>query len=109
VFRLANKTMESGMHRTIDRKPKGRGWVSCAAGIDGMMCKPDKAKEAIELFTIAYEVLPDIAALNQVAIAYELLGDTQEASEYFGRMKTQAERENDEVYGQVAQAGLARC
>lgn len=109
VFKLANKTMEVGMHRTLDREPKGKGWVDCAVGLDGMMCKPDKVEEAIELFTIAYEIFPDIVALNQVALAFEILGNKQKAADYFARMKEQAEQESNDVYAQVAKAGLARC
>lgn len=109
VFKLANKTMESGMHRTVNREPKGKGWVHCAMGVKGMMCKPDKVKESIELFAIAYEVFADIVALNQIAIAYEIIGEKQEAAGYFKRMKDQAEREKDDIYSQAAEAGLARC
>lgn len=97
------------MHRTVNREPQGKGWVACAVGVAGMMCKRDKVKEAIDLFIIAYEVFPDVVALNQVAIAYEMVGEKEQASEFFGRMKKQAERESDEVYCQAAQAGLARC
>lgn len=109
VFKLANKVMESGTHRTVNREPKGEGWVACAVGVEGMMCKPDKVEEAIELFTIAYEIFPDIVALNQAAIAYEMIGDKEQALEFFGRMNEQAERENDDIYRQAAQSGLARC
>lgn len=109
VFKLANKTMESGMHRTVDREPKGKGWVACSVAVDGMMCKPDKVGEAIELFKIAYEVLPDMVALNQIAIAYEMIGEKQEAADYFKRMKEQAEREGDDIYSQAAKAGMERC
>ncbi len=109
VFKLANKTMESGMHRTANRAPKGKGWIACAVGAEGTMCKPEKVNEAIELFAIAYEVFPDIVALNQIAIAHEIIGDKQKAGEYFGKMKEQAEREEDSVYSQAASAGLSRC
>lgn len=97
------------MHRTVNREPKGKGWVACAIGVEGMMCKPDKVKEAIDLFIIAHEIFPDIVALNQVAIAYEIIGEKEQASEFFDRMSEQAERESDEVYCQAAKAGLARC
>ena len=109
VFRLANKTMESGMHRTVDKAPKGKGWVDCAMGPEGMMCRPDKVAEAIAFFAIAYEVFPDIVALNQIAIAHEIIGEKKEATDYFKRMKQQAEREKDDIYRQAAEAGLARC
>ena len=108
VFKLANKTMETGMHRTVDREPKGKGWVDCAIGLDGMMCKPEKVNEAIQLFEIAYEIFPDIVALNQVALAYEILGDKPKAAGYFMRMKEQAKQQENGAYVQAAEAGLAR-
>ena len=109
VFRLANKTMESGMHRTLDREPKGKGWVDCASEFKGMKCRPEKVKEAIELFDIAYEILPDIVALNQIALGYETIGKKKKATNYFKRMKHQAERENNDAYIQAAEVGMARC
>jgi len=73
------------------------------------MCRPDKVAEAIGYFAIAYEVFPDIVALNQIAIAHEIIGEKQEATDYFKRMKQQAEREKDDIYRQAAETGLARC
>jgi len=97
------------MHRTANREPKGKGWVSCAVGVEGMMCKPDQVEEAIELFKIAYEVFPDMVALNQVAIGYEVIGEKHKAADYFARLKQHAERENNDIYTRAAAAGLARC
>jgi len=109
VFKLAIKTLESGMHRTLNRDPKGKGWVRCGSVFEGLMCKPDKVKEAIEYFKIAYEVFPDIVALNQIALAYETVGEEQLAIEYYGRMKDQAQLENNDAYIQAAELGLGRC
>ena len=108
VFRLAIKTQESGMHRTLDRDPKGRGWVRCGGIFEGIMCKPDKVKEAIEYFQIAYEVFPDIVTLNQIALAYESVGEEQLAVECYKRMKDQAQLEDNDVYIQTAELGIAR-
>ena len=109
IFKLAIKTQESGMHRTLDRDPKGKGWVKCGGVFDGLMCKPDKVKEAIEYFKIAYEVFPDIVALNQIALAYESVGEEQLAVEFYQRMKDQAQTENNDVYIQTAELGIGRC
>jgi len=97
------------MHRTLDRDPKGKGWVKCGGVFDGLMCKPDKVKEAIEYFKIAYEVFPDIVALNQIALAYESVGEEQLAVEFYQRMKDQAQTENNDVYIQTAELGIGRC
>jgi tetratricopeptide (TPR) repeat protein len=109
IFKMALKTLESGMHRTLNRDPKGKGWVSCAPHFEGIWCRPDKVEEAIEYFKIAYEVFPDIVALNQIAIAYETLGKYPLAIDFFARMKEQANLEGNDVYVQAADAGLGRC
>ncbi len=90
-------------------QPKGKGWIACAVGAEGTVCKPEKVNEAIELFAIAYEVFPDIVARNQIAIACEIIDDKQKTGEYFGQMKEQAERDEDSFYGEAASAGLGRC
>lgn len=108
VFKLAIKTLESGMHRTLDRDPIGKGWVGCEGVFEGLMCKPARVKEAIEYFKIAYEVFPDIVALNQIALAYESVGEEKLAVEYYERMKDQAELEKDDAYIQAAALGLGR-
>ena len=109
VFKLAIKTQESGMHRTLDRDPKGKGWVKCGGVFEGFMCKPDKVREAIEYFKIGYEVFPDIVALNQIALAYESVGEEQLAVEYYKHMKDQAQLEKNDVYNQTAELGIGRC
>lgn len=109
IFKLAIKTQESGMHRTLDRDPKGKGWVKCVGIFDGLTCKPDKIKEAIEYFKIGYEVFPDIVALNQIALAYESVGEEQLAVRFYQRMKDQAQTENNDAYIQTAKLGIGRC
>jgi len=108
IFKLAIKTQESGMHRTLNQDPKGKGWVRCGGIFEGLKCKPDKVKEAIEYFKIAYEVFPDIVALNQIALAYESVGEEQLAVEYYKRMKDQAQLEKNDVYVQTAELGIER-
>jgi len=108
VFKLAVKTCESGMHRITNREPKGKGWVQCANVPTGVMCKPEKLREGVEYFKIAYEVWPDIVALNQIALFHEMLGESEQAKAYFERMKRQADDENNEAYGIVASQGIAR-
>lgn len=109
VFKLAVKTLESGMHRTVNREPKGTGWVDCKGVGEGFKCKPAKVREAIEYFKIAYEVFPDIVALNQIALAHGMIGEEEQALDYFGRMKQQAQLENNDAYIHASDAGLERC
>jgi tetratricopeptide (TPR) repeat protein len=108
VFKLAVKTEGTGVHRTLNREPKGKGWVPCVNAPEGMLCRPEKVREAIEYFKIAYEVWPDIVALNQIALGYEMIGDASEARDYFGRMLAQAEAEQNDAYVNAARLGLAR-
>ena len=109
VFSLANKTHSSGYHGTLNREPKGRGWVQCLGAASGAMCKLVKINEAVEYYKIAYEIYPDIVALNQIALGYEMLGEKSQAIEYFILMKEQAEKENNEAYLQAAELGINRC
>ncbi len=109
VFKLAAKTLEAGMHRTLNRPPKGKGWVPCATGPEGIMCRPEKVKEAIEYCKIAYEIHPDIVALNQIALGYEVIGDPESAVVYFRDMERQAEHEDNIAYLGAARAGITRC
>ena len=73
------------------------------------MCKPDKLLESIEYYKIAYEVYPDIVALNQIALGYNLIGKQSKAKEYFSQMKEQAKKENNKAYIQAANQGIQRC
>lgn len=109
VFKLAQKTSDSGLHRTVNKEPKGKGWVQCKNAPEGMMCKPDKVLESIEYYKIAYEVFPNIVALNQIALGYDLIGEKAKAKEYFTQMKEQAEKEGNEAYIQAAVQGIRRC
>ena len=108
VFKLAAKASSKAVHRTLNRTPSGKGWVQCANMPEGIMCRPDKVREAIELFAKAYEIFPDIVALNQIALSREMIGEFDAAREAFTRMKQQAEREGNAAYAQAADMGLAR-
>jgi tetratricopeptide (TPR) repeat protein len=75
------------------------------------MCRPDKVREAIERFRQAYAVFPDVVALYQIALHYEMIGEREAAREHFSRVKTQVEREANPAYAayvNAAQLGLAR-
>ena len=109
VFSLANKTNKSGFHGSANKEPKGKGWVQCLNTVNGVMCKPDKIEEAIEYYKIAYDIYPDIVALNQIALGYEMFGEKLKATEYFLLMKEQAEKESNEAYVQASESGLKRC
>lgn len=87
VFKLALKVSSNAVHRTLNRPPKGKGWVQCRNGPEGLMCRPDKVRESIEHFKKAYEIFPDIVALNQIALAYEMIGEFDAARQHFSLMK----------------------
>ena len=108
IFKRAIKADSKAVHRTLNRPPKGKGWQPCANGPAGLMCRPDKLREAIDLFRQAYAVFPDIVALNQIALRHEMLGELDAARDGFMQMKAQAEREQNTVYVQAAEMGLAR-
>jgi hypothetical protein len=107
-FKLGLKASNAGIHATLNRPPKGKGWVQCAHSPAGLMCRPAKVRESMEFFVKAYETFPDIVALNQIAIGHELLGEFDAAREHFTRMREQAIAENNTVYAQAADMGLAR-
>ena len=108
VFKVGLKASSSGVHRTLNRPPKGKGWVPCPNGPEGLMCRPGKVRESIEFFRIAYGIFPDIVALNQIALGYEMLGEKEPAREHFTRMRAQAESEGNEAYARAAEMGIAR-
>jgi tetratricopeptide (TPR) repeat protein len=108
IFKLGVKANSGGVHRTLNRKPKGKGWVQCRNSPVGVMCRPDKVRESIEYFKKAYEIFPDIVALNQIALAYEMIGEFEAAREYFVLMKEQAEREANAAYLKAAELGFER-
>ena len=108
VFKLAAKTTDSGVHRTLNREPRGKGWVQCVNSPSGLLCRPDKVREGIEYFKIAYEIWPDIVSLNQIALGFEMIGEAAVASETFEKMLAQAEAEHNSAYLNAAQRGLER-
>jgi tetratricopeptide (TPR) repeat protein len=66
------------------------------------MCKPDKVRESIQHFKKAYEIFHDIVALNQIALAYEMIGEFEAARQYFLLMKEQTQREANAAYLKAA-------
>lgn len=109
LFKLGMKASAVGIHRTLNRPPKGKGWVQCVNSPAGVMCRPQKVREAIGYYERAYVVLPDIAVLNQIALSYEMLGELDQARQRFEIMKQQAVRENLLPYVQAAAAALQRA
>jgi len=109
VFKLGMKASAVGIHRTLNRLPKGKGWVQCVNSPAGVMCRPQKVREAIAHYERAYAIFPDIVALNQIALSYEMLGELEQARRRFELMKEQAVRENLLPYVQAAEAGLQRA
>src|SRR5688572_30030551 len=109
IFKLAAKASSNAVHRTLNRPPKGKGWVQCVNSPAGVMCRPDKVREAIEYFRKAYAVFPDVVALYQIALHYEMIGELENAREHFMRVKAQVEREANPAYSayvNAAQLGL---
>ena len=106
--RLALKAGSKGVHRTLNQAPKGKGWVQCVNSPAGVMCRPATVRESIEHFKKAYSIFPDIVALYQVALAYEMLGELEPAREHFILVKAQAEKEANAAYRQGAELGLQR-
>jgi len=108
IFKLGVKASKAGIHRTLNRPPKGKGWVQCVNSPAGVMCRPEKVRESIEHFQRAYQKFPDIVALNQMALGYEMLGEFEAARQNFSRMREQALAESIAAYVQAAELGLAR-
>ena len=108
IFKLALKASKAGVHRTLDRPPKGKGWVQCVNAPAGVMCRPERIRESLALFRKAYDMSSDIVALNQIALAHEMLGERDAAREGFTRMREQALAENIPAYVQAAELGLSR-
>ena len=108
VFKLSRKADAKAVHRTVNRPPKGKGWVQGVNMPEGLMCRPEGVRESIELYRKAYAIFPDIVLLNQIAIAYEMIGELESARESALLMKAQAEREGNKVYAQGADMQLAR-
>jgi tetratricopeptide (TPR) repeat protein len=108
LFKLAAKASSAAIHRTLNRPRTGKGWVQGVNSPVGLMCRPAKVREAIDLFAKAYAEFPDIVALNQIALAHEMLGEFDAARPYFTRMREQAIAEGNAAYIQAAELGLAR-
>ena len=108
IFKLGLKASRSGIHRTLNRPPKGKGWVQCVNSPAGVMCRPERVRESIAHFTRAYQTFPDIVALNQIALGHEMLGEFDAARHHFARMREQALAENIAAYAEAAERGLAR-
>lgn len=108
LFKRAVKANSTAVHRTLNRPPKGRGWVQCVNSPAGLMCRPERVRESIELFTKAYRTYPDIVALNQIALAHEMLGELEAARQHFVRMREQALGDGIPAYVRAAELGLAR-
>lgn len=108
VFKEASKASSKAVHRTLNRPPKGKGWVQGVNMPEGLMCRPDGVRESIELFKKSYAIFPDIVVLNQIAIAYEMIGELASAREYALLMQAQAMTEGNKAYLQGAEMQLAR-
>jgi hypothetical protein len=108
IFKRGVKASSAGVHRTLNRQPQGKGWVQCLNPPSGVMCRPEKVRESIAYFKRAYEVYPDIVALNQIALSHEMLGEIEAARDYLTRMRLQALDENNHAYVQAAELGLGR-
>src|SRR5215510_5209526 len=91
-FKLAAKASSHGIHRTLNRPPGGKGWVQAVNAPAGLMCRTAKVRDSIELFAKAYQEFPDIVALNQIALAHEMLGEFEAARSYFTKMREQQRR-----------------
>ena len=82
--------------------------MQCLNAPTGLMCRPEKIRESIDHFKHAYEIYPDIVALNQIALSYEMIGEVDAAREYFTCMRQQALEEGNSIYAQAAELGLTR-
>ena len=48
IFKLAVKASSAGVHRTLNRAPKGKGWMQCVNSPAGVMCRPEKVRENLQ-------------------------------------------------------------
>ncbi len=108
TFRAASKLSNQALHRTLNRPPKGNGWVQCYDAPAGLMCRPEKLRQAIVLFRKAYDTFPNIVALNQVALGHEMLGEMTVALACFQQMREQAIGAGNAAYQSAAEMGIAR-
>jgi hypothetical protein len=108
MFKLGMKASSKAVHRTLNRPPKGKGWVQCVNMPEGMMCRPEGVRESIELYRKAYAILPDIVILNQIALGLEMIGDLDAAEREYELVREQAQREANAAYLQGAELSLKR-
>lgn len=108
VFKLGMKASSKAVHRTLNRPPRGKGWVQCVNSPAGILCKPEGVRESIEHYRKAYAIFPDIVVLNQIALGFEMIGDLGEARRHFEQMAEQARREGNAAYLQAAEHALKR-
>ena len=109
VFRQGTKIYDKGIHRTLSEEPKGKGWVLSVLPDIEIFCKPEKIKEAIEYFKIAYEIHPNLTYINHIANGYEIIGDKALTKKYYDKIKTQAENENNDAYLNAAIRAIKSC
>ena len=104
MFKLGMKASSKAVHRTLNRPPKGKGWVQCMNSPAGVMCRPEGVREAIAQFEKAYAIFPDVVARYQIALHYEMIGEREAARQNFLLVKEQVEREANPVYGAYLKA-----
>jgi tetratricopeptide (TPR) repeat protein len=108
LFKAAAKASSRAVHRTLNRPPKGKGWVQCVNMPEGMMCRPEGVRESIEHYRKAYAIFPDIVILNQIGLGLEMLGELEAAAREYALVREQAEREANAAYLQGAELSLKR-
>ena len=108
MFKLGAKASSKAVHRTLNRPPRGKGWVQCVNSPAGIMCRPEGVRESIEHYRKAYALFPDIVILNQIALAFEMIGELDEARRHFEQLAEQARRETNPAYLQGAELALKR-
>ena len=104
LLKAALKASSQAVHRTLNRPPKGKGWVQCMNSPAGVMCRPEGVREAIAQFEKAYAIFPDVVARYQIALHYEMIGEREAARQNFLLVKEQVEREANPVYGAYLKA-----
>jgi tetratricopeptide (TPR) repeat protein len=108
MFKLGMKASSKAVHRTVNRPPKGKGWVQGVNMPEGLMCRPDGVRESIEHYRKAYAIFPDLVILYQIALALEMIGELEAAAREFSLVRDQAQHEGNAVYVQGAEMALAR-
>jgi hypothetical protein len=108
IFKLGMKASSKAVHRTLNRPPKGKGWVKCVNMPEGMMCRPEGVRESIEHYRKAYAIFPDIVILNQIALGLEMIGELEAAAREYALLREQAGREANSAYLQGAELSLKR-